>query len=208
VNTATGLEPILQRWGVKVVADIVQDPEHTVTGQDVVVREFGKHPLVGSLAQLSLQMVLPRPVMKITTPATPANAPMVDELIATGSGSKLAGNATAAARAYPLACAVEQKSVAGVTPLRGNTRLVVVGDSVFLGNYYIEGGGNRDFLNAAVNWLVDRPQLLEGIGPRPVTEYRLLLTGQQQRQLRWLLLGALPGALLLLGWLVWLVRRK
>ena len=84
----------------------------------------------------------------------------------------------------------------------------MTGDSVFLGNYYIEGGGNRDFLNSAANWLLDRPQLLDGIGPRPVTEFRLMLTQQQQRQLRWLLLGALPGGVLLLGWLVWLVRRQ
>ena len=96
----------------------------------------------------------------------------------------------------------------GVTNPRGNARLIVAGDSIFLGNYYIEGGGNRDFLNGAANWLLDRPQLLEGIGPRPVTEFRLLMTKHQQRQLRWLLLGALPGCVLFFGWLVWLVRRQ
>jgi hypothetical protein len=26
--------------------------------------------------------------------------------------------------------------------------------------------------------------------------------------LRWLLLGALPGAVLVFGWLIWLLRRK
>ena len=36
----------------------------------------------------------------------------------------------------------------------------------------------------------------------------MLLTSQQQQQLRWILLGALPGAILMLGWLVWFVRRK
>ena len=91
---------------------------------------------------------------------------------------------------------------------RGNTRIVVTGDSLFLGNTYIEAGSNRDFLNAAINWLVERPQLVEGVGPRAITEFRLLLTEAQQHQLRWLLLGALPGSVLFLGWLVWLVRRK
>jgi hypothetical protein len=89
--------------------------------------------------------------------------------------------------------------------------MVIAGDSVFLGNYYIEGGTrgvNRDFVSYAVNWLLDRPQLLDGIGPRPVTEFRLLLSRHQQQQLRWLLLGALPGCVLFFGWLVWLVRRK
>ena len=208
VKTATGLEPIFQRWGVNVLADTVQDPKSTVTGQDVVVREFNKHPVVSSLAQLSLQLVLPRPVFKIAPANAPANAPVVDELLATGPDATLASDRAEPPHHYPLACAVEQKPVAGVATPRGNTRIIVTGDSIFLGNYYIEGGGNRDFLNAAVNWLLDRPQLLEGIGPRPVTEYRMLLTSQQQRQLHWILLGALPGAILMLGWLVWFIRRK
>ena len=83
-----------------------------------------------------------------------------------------------------------------------------MGDSVFLGNYYIEGGGNRDFVSYAANWLLDRQQLLQGIGPRPVTEFRLMMTQAQRLQIRWLLLGALPGAVLAFGWLTWFVRRK
>jgi len=34
------------------------------------------------------------------------------------------------------------------------------------------------------------------------------MTQAQQRNVRWLLLGALPGAVLTFGCLVWLVRRK
>jgi len=208
LKQATGLEPILERWGVKVLADVAQDPKNTVTGQDVVVREFNKHPVVSSLAQLSLQLVLPRPVFKIKSANPPANAPVVEELIATSANATLASDRAEPPHNYPLACAVEQKPVAGVANLRGTTRIIVLGDSIFLGNYYIEGGGNRDFLNSAVNWLLDRPQLLQGIDPRPVTEFRLLLTHQQQRQLRWLLIGALPGAIFALGGLVWFIRRK
>jgi hypothetical protein len=120
----------------------------------------------------------------------------------------LEGDPAESPRSYPLMVAVEQKSIAGVVNPRGNTRIVAVGDSVFLGNYYIEGSGNRDFLGYAVNWLLDRPSLLQGIGPRPVTEFRLLMTQTQRREVRWLLLGALPSVVLLLGGLVWLVRRK
>jgi hypothetical protein len=150
---------------------------------------------------------LPRPIIKLP-PSQSANAPQVDELFATSASATLLGNRSEPPHQYPLACAVEQKPVAGAANPRGNTRIIVVGDDVFLGNYYLDSGGNRDFLNAAVNWLCDRPMLLEGIGPRPVTEFRLQITQHQQRQLRWLLLGALPGGVLLLGWLVWLVRRK
>jgi ABC-type uncharacterized transport system involved in gliding motility auxiliary subunit len=202
----TGLEPILQTWGVTVLNDIAVDAEHTKSkGYDVVVDQFGKHPVVNSLSA-QLQVYLPRPILK--NPNLPANAPEVDELFATSAGATLLANRSEPPHTYPLACAIEQKPVAGNTNPRGNTRIIVVGDSKFLGNTWIESGGNRDFLNASVNWLCDRPFLLEGIGPRPVTEFRLLITHHQKRQLGWLLLGALPGGVLLLGWLVWLVRRK
>jgi hypothetical protein len=205
---ATGLEPILRRWGVNVRADIVQDPDNTVTHQDVVVRRFSQHPVVNALADLSLQMVLPRPVQKVNLVNPPASAPQAVELAFSSPTASLVTDRSEPPQSYSLATAVEQKPAAGVANPRGNTRIVVTGDSIFLGNYYIEGAANRDFLNGAANWLLDRPQLLEGIGPRPVTEFRLLLTEHQQQQLRWLLLGALPGGVLFLGWLVWLVRRQ
>jgi len=208
IRQPTGLEPILQRWGVNVVADFVKDLKSTVTGDDVVVRRFSQHPVVNPLTQLSLQMVRPRPVGRVDWQNPPAGAPQVDELAFSSPDSVLEGDPTSSPRSYPLMVAVEQKSVAGVVSPRGNTRVIVVGDSIFLGNYYIEGGANRDFLGYAVNWLLDRPSLLQGIGQRPVEEFRLLMTQDQRREVRWLLLGALPGAVLLFGGLVWLVRRK
>ncbi|MFZ1074390.1 MAG: GldG family protein [Verrucomicrobiia bacterium] len=211
IRQPTGLEPILQRWGVNVAYDYVKDPDSTITGQDVIVRKFGQHPVVSALGQLSLQMILPRPIVRVDMQNPPASAPQVDELAFSSPGSTLAGDTAEPPHSYPLMAAVEQKSVAGVVNPRGNTRIIVTGDSIFLGNHYIEGGesgANRDFLSAAVNWLLDRPSLLQGIGPRPVMEFRLLMTQDQRREVRWLLLGALPGAVLLFGGLVWLVRRK
>ena len=208
IKRPTGLEPILQRWGVNVIADMVNDPGNTITGQDIKVRNFSQHPVVNPLTQLSLQMILPRPIERVAWPNSPANAPQAEEIAFSGENSTLAGDSAEPPRSYPLIVAVEQKPVAGVANARGNTRLLVAGDSIFLGNYYIEGGANRDFVGYAVNWLLDRTTLLKGIGPRPVMEFRLLMTRTQQREVRWLLLGALPGAVLLFGCLVWLARRK
>jgi ABC-type uncharacterized transport system involved in gliding motility auxiliary subunit len=84
---------------------------------------------------------------------------------------------------------------------------VVVGESGFLGNQLIESLANRDFASLSVNWLLDRVMLMGGIGPRPITEYRLMMTREQVRSLRWILLAAIPGGVLLLGVLVWLRRR-
>jgi hypothetical protein len=104
--------------------------------------------------------------------------------------------------------AVEQNSVKGVANASGGARMIVVGDSMFLDNEVIEAVANRDFVGYAVNWLLDRPTLLKGIGPKPVVEFRLLVTQKQMNEVRWLLLGALPAAVLALGGLIWLRRRK
>jgi len=204
----TGLETLLQSWGVNVMDDTAQDADHTITTHDVVVSTFNKHPVVDSLSQLQLQLYSPRPIVVLRKSDQVANAPQADELFATSAAGTLLESHNEPPHNYPLACAIEQKPVAGVTNPRGNTRIIVVGDDIFLGNYYIDSCGNRDFLNSAINWLCDRPLLVAGIEPRPVTDFHLQLTRQQQRELTWLILGALPGGVLFLGWLVWLVRRK
>ena len=162
------------------------------------------NPLTGS----GLYLILPRPIEAVEWKNPPANAPQVDELVFTSPASTLAGAPGDPPHAYSLMVAVEQKPVAGVANARGTARILVAGDSFAFGNTSIKSLDNSDFIGYAVNWLLDRTTLLKGIGPRPVTEFRLLMTRTQQREVRWLLLGALPGAVLLFGCLVWLARRK
>lgn len=202
-----GLEPILQHWGVNVVPSYVKDPQ-AIDDQGLIVQKFTPKTFVEPLTQLALEMILPRPVGKVDWSSPPPNAPEVTELAFSSDYATLAGDPGATARSYPLIVSVEQKPVAGVANPRGNTRIVVAGDSYFLDNHFIDAAANRDFINYAVNWLVDRQQLVAGIEPRPVQEYRILLTQNQQRQLFWLLLAGLPGAVLAVGWCVWFVRRK
>ena len=104
--------------------------------------------------------------------------------------------------------AVEKNGASGIANLRGSTRILAVGDSIFMGNTGITSLGNADFVGFAVNWLLDRTTLLEGIGPRPVDDYRFRMTQGQMKAVAWISLGALPGGVLLLGGLVWLRRRK
>lgn len=206
----TGLEDILRQWGVDIGNDIVQDPQNTSSSaeQDVLVHNFSSHPVVNPLTGLFLELILPRPVSRINWQNPPADVPKVEDLAFSGPDSVLMNEHGLPPRSYSLMVAVEQNEIKGITAAHGGARLLVTGDSLFLDNQLIEYGANRDFASYAVNWLLDRPTLLKGIGPRPVVEFRLLMTQKQQRDVRWLLLAALPGGVLMFGGLVWLRRRK
>lgn len=204
----TGLEKILAKWGVYVSTNIVSDPERHVGEQDVIVASFSNHPIVNPLIGLQLHMILPRAIGKLRSHASAADAPSVEEIAFSGPKSFFRDEEKSLRRAYPLMVAVEKGGVKGVITERGTTRIVVVGDSIFLANHQIESAANRDFVQLAVNWLLDRPQLVEGIGPRPITEYRLVMTNSQLQGAEWLLLAGMPGAVLLLGGIVWLRRRS
>ena len=207
-NGETGLEKVLAKWGVSVTSSVVHDPERHRGEQDVIVQDLSStHAIMNPLLGFALHMILPRSVGKLRSRTPAADAPTVDELAFSGPKSYLTGEERNAPRAYPLIVAVEKGNVKGVITERGTTRMVVVGDSIFLANQMIDSAANRDFAGFAVNWLLDRSQLVEGIGARPVNEYTLVMTNSQMHSAQWILLGGMPGAILVLGSLVWLRRR-
>jgi hypothetical protein len=204
----TGLEKILTKWGVNVSNDTVTDPENHVGENDVIIASFSNHPVVNPLLGLRLHVILPRMISKLSSHSPTADAANVEEIAFSGPKSFLESAHNHARHAFPLMVAVEKGAVKGVINEHGTTRILVVGDSIFLGNHQIESAANRDFATSAVNWLLDRPQLIEGIGPRPISEYRLVMTHSQLQGAQWVLLGGMPGAILLVGGVVWLRRRS
>jgi hypothetical protein len=208
----SGLERLLAEWNVEVGDNLVIDRAQTQAGagQALLTSEFGGHPVVNPLHGSRLGLAWPRSVRQRTANPRGADAVKVDELAFTSSsGVALAnvGGTQETNGVIPLAVAAEKGTVTGVSPDRGATRLVVVGESIFLGNGMIEAEANRDFASLAVNWLLGRGHLLD-IGPRPLREYQVSLTVGQRRNVRWILLGAMPGSVLFLGLLVWVRRRK
>jgi len=207
----SGLEQVLAKWGVEVGDNLVIDRSQA-KGQPtqlVLINHYGQHPIVRPLMNSQLAVVVPRSIRPLPSSARPTDTAKVVELAFTSEAGQVLkrGGQTETNGTIPLMVAVEKGAIPGVNPDRGSTRIVVTGDSFFLGNANIEHGANRDFASLAVNWLLDRSQLL-AIGPRPVREYRILLTQSQLMAARWVLLGGLPGSVLLLGLLVWARRRK
>jgi hypothetical protein len=206
-----GLEGVLAKWGIAVGHNIIADTNHSAMGADVVVTDFSSHPIVNPLLNSAVDLIRPRSISKSQPRTQAADAPAVEEIIF--SNPSAVARVTALGEVprqgrFPFAVAAEKSTPKGVVTERAGCRIVVLGDSIFLGNSSIESVLNRDFARYAVNWLLNRTQLLEEIGPRPFLEYKLVMTRAQLQQTQWLLLGAMPGAVLLLGTLVWFRRRR
>jgi hypothetical protein len=208
VKKDLGLETMLAEWGVDVGHNIIKDLQNSMfNGNDLVVSQFSEHPITNPLLLSRLQLILPRSIGKLKGFTAAADAPHVEEIAFSGPKA-FADSDTNSTRAFPLMAAVEKGAVKGVLTERGATRLLITGDSIFLGNHQIESAANRDFAGYAANWLLDRGQLLEGLGPQSILEYRLVMTEAQLSAVQWILLAGMPGAALLLGGLVWLRRRS
>lgn len=207
LNRNIGLEKVLSTWGVFLGNDIVMDPEHSQFGSDVIVSAFSRHPLVNPLLGTGLYLIQPRPVGKLVGGTGSAEAPKVEVVAETGPGAFLFGDQSRKTK-FPVMVAVERSGTKEVVSERGNTRIIVVGDSLFLANRQLELLGNRDFATYAANWLLERTQLLGGVPARPIKEYKVVMTRAQAQAARWLLLVGLPGVVMLLGGLVWLRRRR
>ena len=210
----SGLERILARWNVIVSPFCVQDNKNAMNtlrsapGADVVIgRVNDKHPVTKDIYGYNLDLIYPRPIVSGAAAAKNQDGPKVVPLFETEFSATVVNNPKIKPSSYTLAVAVERAPAPGVTG-RGTTRMIVVGDSYFLGNGPIQIGANRHFADAAVNWLVERSHLAEGIGPKAMSDYRITMTGPQMTTVQWLLLGALPGSVLLIGGLVWLRRLK
>jgi hypothetical protein len=214
----TGLEQTLANWGVSVGQNLVSDPKAVVRQNDMVVATYSTHPLIKPLHQLyQLYLILPRSIEPLRSGGSAADAPQVEPLFFTTSAGRIAdfkpdGEPYLTGREVSanvsLAVAVEKGGVRNVSADRGATRIVVVGDSYFLANDNIDSEANRQFASQAINWLLARNELLSGLAPRPIQEYKLTMTVSQERAMRWLLLLVMPGTVLLLGFLVWVRRRR
>jgi ABC-2 type transport system permease protein len=219
-----GLDRLLANWQLRVGNDLVAETpslNHASGNRyELVITNYPTpgHPIARPLLRSRLHLLYPRSVDKQPNVKTDADSPKV-ELLAASSADGIAIPASDFREGVPypdllrdrrgvipVIAAVEKGSLQGVSADK-TTRLVVCGDSIFLGNKLIDSLENRDFAVLAINWLLDRPRLMGGIAPRPLKEYQVVISATQMTALRWILLAGLPGSVLFLGLLVWLRRR-
>ncbi len=83
---------------------------------------------------------------------------------------------------------------------------MVIGNSEFAANPYLNQQKNGDLFYNTINWLAQDENLIS-IRPKSQTNRRVTLTQGQSSALTWLDLVLLPGIVILSGVYIWWKRR-
>lgn len=212
-----GLIPFLKEFGIQLLPDVVVDPVRTLSGEDVNVSQYSNHPITDSMQKIRSMFIRPRSVLPALQKETAAaDRPQYSPLMT--SSPQGWAETRPNERPYrfdenvdmpgpvPIAAAVEWKLSGEGAGGDAGKRLVVFGDSLFAGNWLNNGGGILLMQNA-VNWLLYQEELLE-IPPKDVTEIRLQMDKGELYRFLFLLAVVLPGAVMGLGAVVFVRRRK
>jgi ABC-type uncharacterized transport system involved in gliding motility auxiliary subunit len=217
----TGLDAMLRRWGVALRNDFVLDPENTLKGSDVYIRTYYEHPITLRMSGAGARFHLPRsvePLMIDDQNVEAGDRPTVVQLAMTSekSWSETQVDETAAKYdentgdlrgSFSLAVAVERGATQKMLDVQIRpSRMVVFGDSDFVSNGAL-AGGDQDLFMSALNWLLDREELM-AIAPKPIEEIKLSLTRKQLNKLFWINMAGIPSIAGVAGLWVWFRRRK
>lgn len=207
------LEPLMEEWGVRIGDGHMVDTSRDLSGAELFVGDYAPHPITAPLTNVTVVLRQPRPLEMLSSSG--ADKPAVSALLlspAQGWAETDVDHKTIAfdagqdrRGAQPVALAIERGPTAGVDMNIRPTRLVIVGDTDFASNGSLVGG-NPDLMLNAMNWLLERADLLS-IAPKPVERLRLVLDRRQLVMLFWSVVVVLPSLAALAGVLVWSRRR-
>jgi ABC-2 type transport system permease protein len=206
-----GVEPLIHPWNARIGDNLVIDLESHVAGADptsLSVKRFRTdHPIGKGMGALSV--VLPTARRIAVTHAQPN--PYVDTtnfMHTSGKGWAVAYQTGSRIRVSPerdrrgpisLALASERyQPEAGVGQAPKTGRLVVIGDSDWLSNRYIDLAGNLDLFLNSIDWLAGRQDLIS-VRPKVTDVRRMNLTRSQAKGVFWFSVLAMPGLAMLLG---------
>jgi hypothetical protein len=221
-----GLDDLLRDWGLRAddVLLVDRDPQEIAEGGDLILWRFAPHPITQVLIANQIPVLAGR--ARVVRP-DPRRAPdpslKITSLI--GSSPKAWGE-----RSYrrtdefkydvavdlpgsgnpatlPVAAVSERVTAANLPFSVHGGRLLVFGIADIFANNRLSDGGNLFLVRNAINWATERDAQLN-IPPRPITKFQLTLSQTELGKLRLGLLLIVPGAVALLGLIVYWSRRS
>ncbi len=216
-ETDAGFAPLLRYWGIDPVNNLLIDPARTLSGFDVIASSYGTHPVTESLGALNTVFFWPRALPLLVDDRDEAIDKPAATALVLSSGRSWAerdvdqrpfqfDEARDIRGPLPLAVAVDRVPGASAAMQIQPTRTVIFGNIDFISNSGLSGGNADLFLNA-LNWMLERDHVLD-IAPRPVEEIRLLVSSRHLRRLFRVVVVGIPATALLVGLVVWWIRRR
>jgi ABC-type uncharacterized transport system involved in gliding motility auxiliary subunit len=218
---AHGLENLLFDWGVIVYDNVIYDsnPQEQDESGNLRLRFFLPHPITQNLINNSLPVIVgPARVVSDDLGRASDDGLTVKKLIATSDNAwgetsyrlKIPPQYTPGQDLHGQlgVLVVSERVKPANLPLsvRGG-RLAVFGTADLVTNNRIINVGNLNLFLATVNWCVDRDTQLN-IPARPIQRFQLALSQEELSRLRLGLLLLVPGAVAVLGLLVYWTRRN
>jgi ABC-type uncharacterized transport system involved in gliding motility auxiliary subunit len=209
-QTDPKLVEVFNAWNSSVGDNVVIDASGSVVGAGPaipLVTTFGESPITKNFTGSMTFFPLARTVSIADKSKT---EPQIVELLKTSPRSFTVPSLKQGQNelkfdpktAGPLSLGVAASRKSG----SGEARLVVIGNSTFAANPFVDQQKNGDLFYNAINWLAQEENLIS-IRPKSQTNRRVTLTQAQDSALMWLDLILLPGMVILSGIYIWWKRR-
>lgn len=213
-ETQAELDDLLGRWGVEAGKGVLVDLQDRLAQGDLtalMVRTFTEHEITQDFAfavlfPLSRHLVFHENLGKDwefvplarTSPRSWAETDFNGRVVNFNDKKDIQGP-------LPLAAALTPKQA----PAEGKRRaaIVIVGNSSFASNAYVNFPGNTDFLLHALGWLADERALIS-ITPKEPAFRPFLPNPTQERTLLYVQVLLLPSVTFLYGVAIWRKRRR
>lgn len=219
-----GTGSFLRRWGIELKDDVIVDPLSRLYGSDFfapIIKEYGKHGITNNFGTATIFPLL-RSVSK-----TPADGIDTQEFLFSGAGSWAESEyrsekiqleegkdrkgpvpvAVASTKTLSQKISPDPENPEESQPKSLNAHLVMIGDSDFANNQYLNLYGNKDFFSNSAAWLMEEEDLIS-IRPKERKSSPLALTDVQGKLIFAVGNIMIPGAALLIGFRIWLKRRR
>lgn len=215
-----GLESLIHPWNVRLGNDMVVDLKDFVSSGDptsLYVTRFAKDHVIGK-GMGSLAAVVPTARRVAVTNIDPnPNVSTRNFMHTSGDAWAVPYQESSSVRVNPrsdrrgpislgIACERYQEFYEpGRSPLSG--RMVVIGDSDFMSNQYIDMAGNLNLFLNSVDWLAGRHDLIS-VRPKVADIRYIPLTNRQSKLIYWSSVLLIPLAALMAGLLMTARRRR
>ena len=209
---------MLSHWGVSVKSGLIIDPEAKRLGVDaslITISFYNPHHAITRGSEQPSYFPFTRPIEYNSTVAegllTTSLAKTSDQAWAESDlNSFIKGEAQFDANRDskgPLSVGVATQGKRKGSFAKRETRLVVFGSSQLVNNQYSRLGGNLDFFLNAMNWVLDDESSIS-IRAKDQEPGRVQLSQKEDSVIFWSIVIILPFASALMGFLVWLQRKR